>query len=334
MFKKTFIIAEAGVNHDGSLKKAYKLIDAAKKANADAVKFQTWKTENVVIKKSIKAPYQNKYFKNYTQYEMLKKLELKFENFIKMKKYCDKKKIIFLSTADEIESANFLKPLIKYIKVGSAEINDFPFLKKIAKFKKNIFLSSGMSNFNEIEKALGVLTNNGLAKNKISVLHCNTAYPTPFEDANLNAIKTIKNKFNISVGYSDHTHSIEASIVAVSLGAEIIEKHFTLNSKDKGPDHAASIEPEKFFEMVNSIRNIEKAMGDGIKRPSKSEQKNIKSTRKSIVANKEIKKGSKFNKNNITIKRPGTGISASSFYEILGKTAKRDYSIDDFIKNE
>tara|TARA_B100000575_G_scaffold294544_1_gene311370 strand:+ start:11959 stop:12963 length:1005 start_codon:yes stop_codon:yes gene_type:complete len=334
MFKKTFIIAEAGVNHDGSLKKAYKLIDAAKEANADAIKFQTWKTEKVVIKKSIKAPYQNKYFKDHTQFEMLKKLELNFESFIKIKKYCDKKNIVFLSTADEIESAKFLKPLIKYIKIGSAEINDFPFLKKLAKFKKPIFLSSGMSNINEIKKAVKIITSNGLNKDKICVLHCNTAYPTPFKDANLNAIKTIKNKLNISVGYSDHTPSIEASIAAVTLGAEIIEKHFTINSSDQGPDHSSSLEPDKFYEMVSSIRNVEKALGDGVKKLSQSEKKNIKSTRKSIVANKKIKKGSKFNKNNITIKRPGTGISPTLYYEILGKIAKRDYSVDDFIKNE
>ncbi len=334
MFKKTFIIAEAGVNHNGSLNKALKLVDAAINAKADAIKFQTWKTENVVIKNSIKAPYQNKFYKNNTQFEMLKKLEMKFSNFITIKKYCDKKKIVFLSTADEYESAKFLKPLIKYIKVGSAEINDFPFLIKLAKFRKPIFLSSGMASLNEIREAVNILTSNGLKKNKICVLHCNTAYPTPFEDANLNAINTIKKKLNISVGYSDHTPSIEASLAAVSIGAEIIEKHFTLNNKDNGPDHASSLEPDKFYEMVNSIRNIEKALGNGIKKITKSEKINIKSTRKSVVANKAIKKGSKFNEKNITIKRPGTGISPTLYFKIIGRIAKRDYEIDDFIKNE
>ena len=206
--------------------------------------------------------------------------------------------------------------------MGSAEINDYPFLRKISKFKKPIFLSSGMSNLNEIGNAIKVITKNGLSKNKICVLHCNTAYPTPFKDANLNAIRTIKNKFNVSVGYSDHTLSIEASIAAVALGAEIIEKHFTLNSSDKGPDHSSSLEPAKFHELVNSIRNIEKALGNGNKKISKSEKSNIKSTRKSIVANKEIKKGTKFNEKNITIKRPGTGLSPTLYFEILGKTAK------------
>tara|TARA_B100000989_G_C19526036_1_gene466903 strand:- start:1020 stop:2024 length:1005 start_codon:yes stop_codon:yes gene_type:complete len=334
MFKKAFIIAEAGVNHNGSFEKALELIDAAKDAKADAIKFQTWKTENVVIKKSMKAPYQNKFFKENSQFEMLKKLELKFKTFIKLKKYCDKKKIIFLSTADEYESAKFLNPLIKYIKIGSAEINDYPFLKKLSKFKKPVFLSSGMSNLIEIKNAITILTKNGLNKNKICVLHCNTAYPTPFKDANLNAIRTIKKKFNISVGYSDHTPSIEASVAAVAIGAEIIEKHFTLNTLDIGPDHSSSLEPNKFKEMVNSIRNIEKAMGDGKKKISPSEKINIKSTRKSIVANKQIKKGSKFNQSNIAIKRPGTGLSPTLYYELLGKTAKRDYSEDDFIKNE
>ncbi len=334
MFKKTFIIAEAGVNHNGSLKKAYELVDAAKACKADAIKFQTWKTENVVIKNSIKAPYQNKFYKKNTQFEMLKKLEMKYENFIKIKKYCDKKKIIFLSTADEYESAKFLKPLVKYIKVGSAEINDFPFLVKLSKFNKPIFLSSGMSDLTEIRQAVKLLIFNGVKKNNICVLHCNTAYPTPFIDANLNAIKTIKQKLKISVGYSDHTPSIEAAIGAVAIGAEIIEKHFTLSNKDKGPDHSASLEPKNFLEMVNCIRNIELALGNGIKKPTKSEIINISSTRKSIVANKIIKRGMKFTKDNISIKRPGTGISPTLYYKILGKIAKRDYVIDDFIKNE
>ena len=334
MFKRILIIAEAGVNHNGSIKKAFELVDAAKKAKADAIKFQTWKTENVVIKNSLKAPYQNKFNKNDTQYEMLKKLELKYSNFVKIKKYCDKKKITFLSTADEKESALFLNPLIKYIKVGSSEINDYPFLSLLAKFSKPLFLSTGMSKLDEIRKAINILVKNGLEKNKIFVMHCNTSYPTPFEDANLNAIKTIKNKLKVNVGYSDHTKSIEASIAAVALGAKVIEKHFTLNAKDRGPDHSSSIEPDKFLEMTTAIRNIEKALGNGVKKPTKSEILNMKSTKKSIVAKKNIKIGEKFTINNLTIKRPGTGLSPIHFNSLIGKKSSKNYKIDDLIKNE
>ncbi len=330
--KKVFIIAEAGVNHNGSFKRALKLVDEAKKCNADAIKFQTWKTENVVTKSSPKAKYQiNKNIKE-TQFDMLKKLELKYRQFKKIKKYCDKKNIIFMSTADEIESANFLKPLVKYIKIGSAELIDIPFLRKIAKFNKVVILSTGLSYMNDVKLAFETLIKNGLKKNKIILLHCNSAYPTPYSDVNLNAIIQLKKKFNVDVGFSDHTQSIEISLAAVAMGAKVIEKHFTLNKNFKGPDHKASLNPREFKKLVESIRNIEIAFGNGKKIPSKSELVNLLVVRKSIVAKKIIKKGEIFSDKNLIIKRPGKGLNPKYYDKLIGKKSNRNYNIDDFIK--
>ncbi len=331
-FKKVFIIAEAGVNHNGSLKMALRLVDEAKKCNADAIKFQTWKTENVVTKNSPKAKYQKLKNNKETQYEMLKKLELNHQQFLKIKKYCDRKKIIFMSTADEIESALFLKPLVKLIKIGSAEITDIPFLIKIAKFNKTIILSTGLSNIRDVQLAFKTLLNNGQNRKNIILLHCNSAYPTPYADVNLNAMITLKKIFKTEVGYSDHTKSIEVSLAAVALGAKIIEKHFTLNKNLNGPDHNSSLNPIEFSNLVKSIRNIEQSLGSGIKKPSKSEMQNYLAIRKSIVAKKNIKKGELYTSENLTIKRPGKGLHPKLYSKLIGKISNKNYKIDDFIK--
>ena len=330
---KVLIIAEAGVNHNGSIDLAFKLIDAAVGAGADVVKFQTWKTENVVTKNLKKAQYQLSVTDdNESQFEMLKKLELPFEDFIKLKYYCDKKNIIFLSTADEIESATFLNSIQDAFKIGSSELTDLPFLKKLANFGKPVILSSGLGNLAEIETAINTLENGGLKKDKITILHCNTEYPTPYEDVNLLAMITIRDAFKINIGYSDHTLGIEVPIAAVALGATVIEKHFTLNKNLKGPDHRFSIEPDELKRMVISIRNIEKSLGDSIKKPSQSELKNILIVRKSIVAKTNIKKGEIFNESNITIKRPGNGIPPTRWAEIIGKKANKYFKKDELIK--
>jgi N,N'-diacetyllegionaminate synthase len=331
-FKKVFIIAEAGVNHNGSLSRALRLVDEAKKSKADAIKFQTWKTENVVTKNSPKAEYQKKNNNKETHFNMLKKLELTYDQFLLIKKYCDKKKIIFMSTADEIESAIFLKPLVKYIKVGSAELTDIPFLEKIAKFNKVVFLSTGLSNIDDVKLAFKTLLDNGQKKEDIILLHCNSAYPTPFADVNLNAMLTLQKLFNTQVGYSDHTKSIEVSIAAVAMGAKVIEKHFTLNKKLKGPDHNASLSPFEFSKLVKSIRNVETSLGTGEKKPSKSEIINFIAIRKSIVAKENIFKGESFTKKNLTIKRPGKGMHPKFFNKLIGKKSNKNYKIDDFIK--
>jgi len=331
-FKKVFIIAEAGVNHNGSIKRALKLVDEAKKCQADAIKFQTWKTENVVTKNSPMAKYQKKNNSKETQFDMLKKLELTYNQFLLIKKYCDKKKIIFMSTADEIESANFLKPLVKFVKVGSAELTDIPFLEKIAKFNKVIFLSTGLSNISDVKLAFKTLLKKGQKKEDIILLHCNSAYPTPFVDVNLKAMITLKKLFNTEIGYSDHTKSIEVSIAAVAMGARVIEKHFTLSKKLKGPDHNASLNPSEFNKLVKSIRNVEDSLGSGIKKPSKSEMINFIAIRKSIVAKENILKGEYFTNKNLTIKRPGKGMHPKFFNKLIGKKSNKNYKIDDFIK--
>lgn len=329
---KVYIIAEAGVNHNGSLELAKQLVDKAKYAGANAVKFQTWKTENVITKTAQKPRYQKENYTKGSQFKMLKELELSYKEFIELKHYCDEKKIIFMSTADEYESALFLKDIVPIMKVGSSELTDLPFLKKIAKFNKPILLSTGMATFDEIEIALEAMLDEGLKKEYIVVLHANTAYPTPFEDANLRAISSIREKFNVAVGYSDHTIGIEAAIAAVVLGAIVIEKHFTLDKNMLGPDHKSSINPEEFRIMVNSIRNIEVALGDGIKKLTKSENENVLLVRKSIVSKTRIKKGECFSEDNITIKRPGNGISPKKWFDILGKVATRDFEEDELIE--
>ena len=330
---KVFIIAEAGVNHNGDMSLAKRLIDVAKEAGADAVKFQTFKAENLVSKSAKKADYQvENTGNNESQYEMIKKLELSFDDFIELKKYCDEKEIMFLSTPFDDESIEFLNNLgIEIFKIPSGEITNLPYLKKIGKLRKKVILSTGMADLGEIEDALDVLINSGTKKENITVLHANTEYPTPFEDVNLKAMQTISCAFDVDVGYSDHTMGIEVPIAAVAMGAKVIEKHFTLDRNLEGPDHRASLEPDELKAMVSAIRNIEKALGNGLKKPSRSEKKNIEVARKSIVAKRDIKKGEKFSEENLTVKRPGNGISPMRWDEIIGKTAQKDYKEDELI---
>lgn len=329
--KKVFIIAEAGVNHNGDMKIAKKLIDVACDVQADAIKFQTFKADNIVTKQAKKANYQQETTdKKETQLDMLKKLELTKEQHEELLAYCDKKNIMFLSTPFDIESIQLLKDLgLRIFKIPSGEITNFPYLKKIATESKKIILSTGMSTLVEVKDALCILKGAG-AKN-IALLHCNTQYPTPKQDVNLKAIHTLKETFNVEVGYSDHTQGIEISIAAVALGATIIEKHFTLDRCMQGPDHKASLEPEEFKLMVQAIRNVELALGDGIKQPSESEKENRLVVRKSIVAMKIIAKGEQLTKENITTKRPGTGMSAAKWDDVIGTAAIKNFKKDEMI---
>jgi len=330
---KTLIIAEAGVNHNGNINLAKKLIDAAANAGADYVKFQTFVAENCISTFAEKAEYQieNTKKKNETQLEMVKKLELSFEDHFKLINHCELRNIKFLSTAFDFESIEFLKDKLDFYKIPSGEITNLPYLEKVAKLGLSIVMSTGMATMQEVKDAFNVLVKNGLKKDDITILHCNTEYPTPMEDVNLTAMLSIKKELGVKIGYSDHTLGIEIPIAAVALGAKVIEKHFTLDKTMEGPDHIASLEPVELKAMVTAIRNIEKALGNGIKTPSKSEQKNIRIARKSIVASTKIKKGDIFSKENITVKRPGTGISAMKWYEVLGTQAKKDYIVDELI---
>lgn len=327
-----FIIAEAGVNHNGDIQLANKLIDAAKSAGADAVKFQTFKAESVVSKIAQKAEYQKRTTgTDESQLEMVKRLELSFCDFKKLKKYCEEKEILFLSTPFDFDSIDFLESLeMPIYKVPSGEITNLPYLMKIARIGKPVIMSTGMSDLDEVGSALDVLRDNGAGT--ITLLHCNTQYPTPFEDANIKAMLTLKERFGVAVGYSDHTLGIEAPIAAVALGATVIEKHFTLDKNMEGPDHKASLDPQELKAMVTSIRNIEVALGDGIKRPSKSETPNKEVARKSIVARRNIVKGEIFTEDNLTVKRPGNGISPIKWFEVLGKKATRDFCEDELIE--
>jgi N,N'-diacetyllegionaminate synthase len=330
---RVFIIAEAGVNHNGSVNTAKKLIDAASSAEADAVKFQTFKVKSFVTKNAKKAIYQKK-IKNETenQFDMLKKLEFSFEDHKKLINYCKSKKIIFLSSPFDIDSIDLLNKLnLKLFKIPSGEITNLPYLRHIGKLNKKIILSTGMSNMKEVKIALSTLINYGTKKNNITVLHANTAYPTPMKDVNLKAMLTLKKELDIKCGYSDHTLGIEIDIAAVAMGASCIEKHFTLDTKMDGPDHKASLTPAELKIMVESIRNIEKALGHGLKKPSKSELKNIDIVRKSIVAKKKIKKGEVLNEKNITTKRPGYGLSPIKWDQVIGTIAKKNYDEDEFI---
>lgn len=326
------IIAEAGVNHNGSLTLAKKLVDTAKEAGADCVKFQTFISQNIVSKSTAKAEYQKKNTEeDETQFKMLKKLELSFDDFNELQKYCDTSAIKFLSTPFDFESIEFLKTIgMELWKIPSGEITNLPYLIKIAKLKQPVVLSTGMSTLEEIETAVNVLKKNGVTD--LTVLHCTTEYPTPFEDVNLNAMHTIKEKFDVKIGYSDHTRGIEVPIAAVALGATVIEKHFTLDRNMEGPDHKASIEPHELKAMVDAIRNIEKALGDGIKQPAESEKKNLAIARKSIVAKVDIKEGEILTKDNITVKRPGNGISPMKWFDVIGTKATRDYQEDELIE--
>ena len=324
---KVFIIAEAGVNHNGSLEIAKQLVDKALWAGADCIKFQTFKAENLVNKTAKKAEYQvNNTGGSENQLDMLKKLELSFGDFIELKKYCGKKGIMFLSTPFDIESIEFLEPLIEMFKIPSGEITNLPYLRKINSYKKEVILSTGMADLDEIQAALNVLKNC-----RVTLLHCTTEYPCPYGAVNMKAMLTMKNKFNLPVGYSDHTQGIEIPVMAVSMGAKIIEKHFTLDKNMEGPDHKASLEPYELKAMVQEIRHVEKAFGMGIKAPQEAEKKNIEITRKSIVAKCDIKKGEKFSEKNLTCKRPGNGISPMKWDEIIGKTAQKDYKEDELI---
>ena len=332
--KKTFIIAEAGVNHNGDMKMAKELIHEAKKAGVSAIKFQTFIANKSISKFAPKAKYQIESTSiDESQLEMCKSLELSDSEHYEIFEECKKNKIEFISTPFDKESIELLLKLkVKKIKVASSELNNYPFLIDIAKTKKDIILSTGMGTLKEIKEALKLFKKHGLKKDRITIMHCNTAYPTPFKDANLNAILTIKNSLKVKVGYSDHTLGIEAPIAAVAIGAEIIEKHFTLDRNLHGPDHRSSVEPAELIKIVESIRNIEIAMGSGIKKPSNSEKKIILIARKSIVANKNIKKHEIFTKKNLAIKRPGTGISPIHFNKILGLKSDRDYVEDQIIK--
>lgn len=327
-----FIIAEAGVNHNGDINLAKKLIDVAVEAGVDAVKFQTWKTELLVTKDAIQAEYQTQNTGiEESQYDMLKRLELSYDDFRELKKYCDNKKIMFLSTPDEQTSANFLLELQEIFKIGSGELTNLPYLRHIGKFGKKVILSTGMADIGEIEDALDTLINAGTKKENITVLHANTMYPTPMEDVNLKAMVTIGNSFDIAFGYSDHTMGIEVDIAAVAMGASCIEKHFTLDNNMEGPDHKASLEPDELIAMVKAIRNIELALGSCIKKPSKSEIPNIQIGRKSIVAKTAIKKGETFTEDNLAVKRPGTGISPMRWDEVIGIKSSKKYLEDELI---
>ena len=329
---QTFIIAEAGVNHNASFDMALKLIAVAVEAKVDAVKFQTWKTELLLTKEAGLAEYQkNGSNEIQNQYDLVKGLELSIDEFIELKKFCDSKNIIFFSTADETVSADNLYDLQDIFKIGSGEITNMPYLKHIGGFKKKVILSTGMSNLKEVEKAVDILESYGTPKKDITVLHCNTEYPTPMEDVNLKAMLTIRDNLGVSVGYSDHTLGIEIPVAAVALGATVIEKHFTLDRALPGPDHRASLEPNELKSMVKAIRNIEIAMGDGIKKAQPSEIKNITIARKSIVAKKRIFKGELFSVENLTTKRPGDGISPIHWDELIGSVAERDYKFDELI---
>ena len=331
---KVFIIAEAGVNHNGSLETARNLIDVAVDAGADAVKFQTFKAERIIVKSAQKAEYQKETTaSNETQFDMVNKLELDINAHKELISYCKKKEITFLSTPFDLESIELLNELgVEIIKIPSGEITNLPYLRKVGSLKRDTILSTGMADLKEVGQALDILIESGTPKNSITVLHCNSEYPTPFKDVNLLAMNTIKETFNVNVGYSDHTIGIEVPVAAVVLGASVIEKHFTLNKGMEGPDHKASLGPDELKCMVTAIRNIESSIGDGVKRPSPSELKNILVIRKSIVASKYIKRNETFTKDNITTKRPGTGISPVEWDRIVGKKAIRSFELDELIE--
>ena len=325
---KVIIIAEAGVNHNGDIELAKKLIDAAVDAGVDYVKFQTFKADKLVSRDAKKASYQTKNINDGddSQYNMLKKLELSHDNHLELMNYCDSKKIKFFSTAFDVEGVQYLNDLgLDFFKIPSGEITNYPYLKAIALFGKPVIMSTGMCTVLDIKNAFEVLIQFGLSKDKISILHCNTEYPTPMQDVNLMAMLAIQKQFDVNVGYSDHTLGIEVPIAAVALGAKIIEKHFTLDRTLPGPDHVASLEPNELKAMVLAIRNIEKAIsGNGIKVPSESESKNIEIARKSIYLNKNLSKGDTITDNDIVSLRPGDGISPMDWEQVIGKKLVAD----------
>ncbi|RDX35499.1 N-acetylneuraminate synthase [Arcobacter sp. HD9-500m-PIT-SAG03] len=328
-----FIIAEAGVNHNGSVKLAKELIDVAAKAGADAVKFQTFKAETLVSQDAKKAKYQEGTSNNNeTQFTMLKKLELDVDTHKELITYCKVKNIMFLSTPFDLDSIDLLNELgLSIFKIASGEITNLPYLRKIGSLNKKVVLSTGMSTLIEVEDALNILIQAGTSKDNITILHANTQYPTPMCDVNLNAMLTIRDALGIEVGYSDHTLGIEVDIAAVAMGASIIEKHFTLDNTMEGPDHKASLEPLSLIQMVKAIRNIELALGNSEKKPSPSESGNIEVARKSIVAACEIKMGEVLTEDNLTAKRPAHGISPMKWDEVIGTIVSKDYSKDELI---
>ena len=331
---KTLVIAEAGVNHNGNLSLAFDLIDAASAAGADIIKFQTFRAKQLASDFAQQATYQQKtvasQYKN--QLEMLKKLELDYDDYLQLVDYCKVRKIGFLSSAFDHESLDFLASLKPSLwKIPSGEITNLPYLRKVSSFCQPVLLSTGMSNLSDIESAIRVFEDAGMSRRDITLLHCTTEYPAPLIEVNLNAMLSIRHAFSVSVGYSDHTEGYEIPIAAVALGASVIEKHITLSCDLPGPDHMASLEPSQFTEMVSCIRSVEVAMGDGIKRPTKSEIDNIKAARKSLVASKFIRAGEILTSENITCKRPGNGISPMNWDVWLGKPASRDFLPDELI---
>jgi len=328
-----FIIAEAGVNHNGSITLAKELIDVASHAGADAVKFQTFKTENLVSKDAPKAVYQQEMTDaSESQFEMIKKLELNVDVHKELIAYCQHKKIRFLSTPFDLESIALLHELgLETFKIPSGEITNLPYLRAIGALQKEVILSTGMATLGEIEAALQVLYDAGTCKKHITVLHANTMYPTPMCDVNLRAMQTIGSAFDVAYGYSDHTLGIEVATAAVALGASVIEKHFTLDKTMEGPDHQASLEPQELCDMVRAIRHIEAALGSGIKSPTPSELPNKTVARKSIVAARPIAKGEYFNEDNLAVKRPATGMSPMRWDEIIGTVATKDYEADELL---
>lgn len=334
MKNKVMIIAEAGVNHNGDLANAYKLIDVAAEAGADYVKFQTFKAENLVTKVAATADYQKKNTnsEHEIQYDMLKKLEISFEDHYKLRDYALAKRIGFFSTGFDLESLDFLSTLnMGMWKVPSGEITNLPYLEYIAKKKQPVILSTGMADITEVADAVEVFIKAGLTLQQLTILHCNTEYPTPFEDVNLRAMPVLGHRFGTNFGYSDHTLGIEVPIASVAMGATVIEKHFTLSRELSGPDHRSSLEPLELKRMVQAIRNIEIALGHSLKQVSSSESKNRVVARKSIVARQAIKKGEMFTSYNLTTRRPGGGVSPMLWYSVIGTVAKQDYKEDDMI---
>jgi len=334
MSERIFIIAEAGVNHNGSLELAKKLIDIASDAGADAVKFQSFKTELLVTRDAQKADYQLKNTDNgQNQFEMLKKLELNEDAHRELISHAAGKGIIFMSTPFDHESIDLLNRLgLQIFKIGSGDLTNVPYLRRIGELKKKVILSTGMATIDEVGQALDVLVRAGTPKSNITLLQATTDYPTKFSDVNLLAMRAMAETYNTRVGYSDHTEGIEVPIAAAALGARVIEKHFTIDRNMEGPDHKASLEPEELKAMVSAVRNIEKALGDGEKKPSESEKKNMAAARKSIVAGDDIKEGEIFTTLNLAVKRPGTGLSPLQWDKMIGKRAGRDYKKDDFIR--
>ena len=330
----TYIIAEAGVNHNGQLELALRLCDAAREAGVDCVKFQTWQTEKIVTREAVKATYQSENTKNASesQFDMLKKLELSYEDFRIIQKHCREIGIDFLSTPDEEYSLSFLMKELNLptIKIGSGEVTNIPYLRQMAAYGKPIILSTGMSTLAQVATAYDTLLSAGAPS--VALLHCTTNYPCPKNEVNLRAMQTLKDAFKCQVGYSDHTMGIEIPIAAVAMGAEIIEKHFTLDREMEGPDHKASLEPQELKAMVDAIRNIEVALGDGIKRPNKSEAECAKVVQKSILAKRPIKAGEILTAENITVKRAGKGISSVYWDVVVNKFANKDYDIDEPIQ--